>query len=778
MKQPWYDRFLGKVVFLCSLLLLAFVGVVMIQSLDSYPEAEFLMKSQGRAVRVCLVIVMAVFLFLLLELVYRMLDRAGAKLLQIICVIAPCLLVAGQFCFLLYYRSLYMWDSAYVAGGASTLLTEGAVAPEAVYYYSVYPNQNAFALLTKALLWVASVFRMNGSETLLLCNAVNMIALDVSVFLSVSIWRGLKKECSLKDRAFFWIVLLMQPFFYMGVSYYYTITLSMPFFMGFLYLIFVLFEPKESDQEYVYEDIKASGTVRLLLRNVFLPVLAGILFGLGFLIRATTIIPVIAVLFVSMLSSKNGENNFGKKRGGRLYISLLMLVAGLSVILVLNPLMEKEIGIDTTDTAFPATHWVMMSLTSPGCHNEEDEAYTAGFATAQDKKEAVLSRMKEKLTKLGVSGYFSLLWDKIGNTWADGTNSYVLFMENCLRMDGIYPYLFGNHKDFAVLCQQGMHLLLCAGIFLSVWNQIRKGRGFDQQIFLLQLVLLGGFLFYVLWETSGQYSLPFLLIMLLVSVEGYCRCAGGLQAMPYVVKAPDDFGKKRFYKLLGGAGAVSIVFVLLFFLTNYHAFTGEAAEYKAPVVNQLIANGETADFGEEALCQTFRTNQAFNQLVFQWRNPLGESNQAVYTVTLSGQEEALWTEQISAGGQGYSGAFLYEFPQITPKQETKYTLTIQKTAGDDDSYLQFVKYSCGSYDPYPYGSLTIGGTAQEGDLMFQTSRVRTGAYTTPKRYVFFGGLCMIFFLFLEICCILQIYAFQNNKITTRLSSRLNHREEK
>lgn len=47
---------------------------------------------------------------------------------------------------------------------------------------------------------------------------------------------------------------------------------------------------------------------------------------------------------------------------------------------------RQYIGLDTKDTAFPLTHWVMMSMTSPGSHNEADETYTASFPTAEEKR--------------------------------------------------------------------------------------------------------------------------------------------------------------------------------------------------------------------------------------------------------------------------------------------------------------------------------------------------------------------------------------------------------
>lgn len=767
MNQPWYDRFLDKIVLFCRGLLLVFLAVVMVQSLTAWPDAEFLTKTQSKEMRALLVMAMTVFLFLLFWGIRYVLEKAGQKILRLICIIAPCIIVAGQLVFLLYYRSLYMWDSAYIVGGASALLEEGAVAKEAFYYYSVYPNQNAFAVLTEGILWLARLLGLSGGDSLLLCNVINMIALDLSIVFGLLLWHRYKPDFSGENWAFLWIVLMFQPFFYIGVSYYYTITLSLPFMMAFLYLVFVLFAPREVEREYTYEHIKDHGTIRHIIWVVSLSVLAGICFAIGFLIRATMIIPFIAAVFCAVLAPRFKEAVVvDKKRGRKILISLIITVCGVLVILGAKHCMEKEIGIDTTDTAFPATHWVMMSLTSPGCHNEEDEAYTAGFPTAGEKRDAVFERMKEKLTDLGGTGYFLLVLDKIRNTWASGANSYVLFMENCLRMDGIYPYLFGNHKDFMILYQQGMHFLVLLGIVLSVLCQFGKKDNPERESFLLQLVLLGGFLFYVLWETSGQYSLPFFIIMLLLSMDGYERAAEKREETSLTVQFMQDQSRQLikqkervFYKIMAACGGICLVIVFVFFVKNTALFTRQTDSYKAPAVNQLIANTETDYAGEDTISQSFRTKNSFNELIFQWRNPLGEENSAQYEITLSDSEgHVYWTKELAGKNQGYAGAFLYDFDTIQPQKEQEFVLSLTKTGGEEDDYLQFVTYSCGSYDPYPFGSLTIAGKEQSGDLLLQASLVEDKSYTTTARYVIFAGVCMSIFLFFEICCILQLYA--------------------
>ena len=75
-------------------------------------------------------------------------------------------------------------------------------------------------------------------------------------------------------------------------------------------------------------------------------------------------------------------------------------------------------------------------------------------------------------------------------------------------------------------------------------------------------------------------------------------------------------------------GGIGLVIVTVFFVKNAALFTRQTDSYKAPAVNQLIANGETDYAGEDTISQSFRTKNSFNELIFQWRNPLGEENSA------------------------------------------------------------------------------------------------------------------------------------------------------
>ena len=90
---------------------------------------------------------------------------------------------ALQIYMLFYYRSSYLFDNAFVTGGASALAMDGQVAKEAVYYLSVYPNQNAYAVLTAVLWKLGTAAGISRAAMPLLLNCVNLVFLDTAAVL-------------------------------------------------------------------------------------------------------------------------------------------------------------------------------------------------------------------------------------------------------------------------------------------------------------------------------------------------------------------------------------------------------------------------------------------------------------------------------------------------------------------------------------------------------------------------------------------------------------------
>ncbi len=704
-----------------SLFVLFFLVIVLIcMATCSLNENTFLNTHVSAPVIAGLVVSFTVFLGIFYRVVAKQLTYCSERFLGLLLRVIPGLAILLQCVFLLYFKSAYLFDSAFVAGAASSLARSGEVAQEAWYYMSVYPNQNAFAVFT-ALVWkLCDAVGMQAGNIPLVLNAINMMCIDISQFLLLLTIKEYRPHLS-KEK---WVVILlficMNPFLYIGVSYYYTITLSMPFFMFVLY-----------------------GCSRLLCdrgkqtsSSMVLYTALGFSFAIGYLFRATTIIALIAGVFCMYAFRKWKPKH------------MVVLLTVIATLWIGSSVGEKVVGIDTTDTAFPATHWLMMSMTAPGSHNAEDEQFTSSFGTQQEKKEAVLDRMKEKAQGLGVKGFAHLAIAKLRNTWADGTNGYPVFLEHCLNTKTGYEAIFGRHNDAVVLYHQAYWLLVLLGIGNAVFWSLKTG---TRERYLFEVTLLGAILFYLLWETGPQYSLPFWPVLSFLALAGMERRTSEEINGLYGLKLKRKETKNCKVNVLFVMAIFCILFVSIFFIKKIEVFTQSQGEFVHPVVSQYLANYELTVSGEEELVQRFTTDQPFNRILFQYRNEDADSD-AVYGVEVIGEKQGRVAEdELVAAGQPYNSAKMIETSLIYPVGKEEFRIRIWKKAGSREKNLRFVTYRMGEYDAYPVGKLILGEQEEKQDLLFAVTHTYAGAYTSSKRYAVFAFVTVLVYTITTLC---------------------------
>ena len=720
-------------------LLFAVLFLLFLGGFDFYQDAGFIYSYAGKPERIMLCLLAVIVAFLIYASIGKLMRICNDKVCKVIVVVASLCAVALQMYFLFYVRSYYKWDSGFVIGGASSLAETGKVAEQAHYYLSVYPNQNTFVCITAALVKLSDLLGISVVNRPLVFNIFNTFCMDAAVVLSVLLLKQFKpeksKEIWMRDCLF----ILCNPFLYLGVSYYYTITLSLPLTMGFLLLIM---NGKEKEQTFQ--------------KSVVRWVLAGVLLGIGYELRATAVILGIAAMIAGLkqvLRTKEIKKSLIK----------FAVIAGTTVLVAtgLDAVQSRYVGLDTHDTAFPTTHWLMMSLTPPGSHNAEDEAYTASFATKEEKEAAVKERLAEKLDAMSASEYIALIKTKVQNTFGNGTNGYEVFLADALRTDGIYESVFGGHKNIVVLWHQGYYLFLMLGILLYtgkwIFGEIQREEtaGWEQGFFLL-MILLGAILFYVLWEASEQYSVPFMMIMTILGLLG-------LSAIPEEQKE----------KTAVGLGILAAVCMLIWGIVRVPQFTREVQPYSYKAAVQILANTSLAVDDDEILCQTLELKRPFNRLIIQWRNPDMEESTARYRVELRtrdmeanteeiGGSIVVYTADINASGTGYNGAGIYDFSTVVPGN-TSYEIVMYKTGGEPAHDLEFVVYDMPGYTPYAAGELTLTKGQQterlQASLLFAVSEEKTEAYTSIKKYIFFVSVLFILFLFMGFWCKLRVVSF-------------------
>ena len=724
----------GVVILSMTFLLLVYF-LLFLYGLFHYEDAGYLFSFERR---ICIPILCGISLtfFILLYLCAgSIFSRCSQRMLKILCVLfcIGALLIQGYFLF--YVRSYYKWDSGFVIGAAASLAKEGRVADEALYYLSVYPNQNTFVLITSLLVKAGDFLGIAIADRPLLFNLFNTVCLDTAMILTFPILKKCGMKLPLWKCTQILLLMLCNPFLYLGVSYYYTITLSLPLTQGFLYFaLSALKEEKETRH------------------RVITGILGGIFLGIGYELRATAII--FAIAFGLVFVWKVWNNGKEKLKQNLIYICVIGLAACIAAV-GLAGMQKTYIGLDTTDTAFPTTHWLMMSLTMPGGHNEEDEIYTASFPTAAEKKTAVMERLTEKLDAMSITDYLALVKTKLTRTFGNGLNGYPTFLSDAFHTDGLYEWIFGSRKDLTVLWHQGFYLFMLLGVIIGgialIKSLFTKAGGQRLPFCLLALILVGALLFYILWEAGEQYSVPFMTVMWMAGLLGWQE----LRTLPLTERSQAG--------LFSLAAFLAAAFILVWGIFRFDEMTDVPVSYSHPVAAQILANGSYAVDDGEMLVQEIEAGEAFDRLIIQWRNPAQEKSSARYQVTLYEKKTktTVFQTEILGEGTGYNGAGIYDLEGSA--DAGSYELMVEKTGGKQSDDLEFVYYDMYGYQAYPGGNLYVIAegkeTKLESSMLFSVSAERESPYMQKISYAIFTSILFLIFLFMGFWCKLKIVSF-------------------
>lgn len=355
------------------------------------------------------------------------------------------------------------------------------------HYLERYSNQWGIFLLQSAL-YKASALLGGGIKRAVLM-AVNILAFQLSYYLTYKTAQLVfKKE---KQKTLAVLLMVMCPVMYAYTCVFYTDTLSMPFSMLTLY--FAVRAIKETDRR----------------RFLIFTLISAFSAAAGYSLKGSVaVIGVAAVIYMLFKS--------GIKRTA-VYLTAFV-IAFLSVNTAVSQIMYStgavtEEGVE--EYGFPMTHWVMMGLKGRGGYNEEEFRYTFEISGQEEKKEANIEAIKNRLEDYGISGTLNHIYKKIQYTWEGGTYQSTKQFEN--SPDGIFKGFFSSSYIFMSACFAFQCVIILFMLF-SFWGGALKKS--TDEICLMRIAQLGIFLFLLIWETRSRYMLNVLPVYFLIACDG------------------------------------------------------------------------------------------------------------------------------------------------------------------------------------------------------------------------------------------------------------------
>lgn len=367
----------------------------------------------------------------------------------------------------------------------------GQDAAEGSVYLIRYPNNFALVFLLSAVYRLA--YLSFGYIPTLVAVILNVLAINVSVLFTVLAARRIFGN----KRSLFVLALcaLFAPY-YTYAPYYYTDSLSMPLVILPVYLFICAMQSNKKVNKYVLTGI------------------CGALLFLGFKLKGSVIIvlAVAAVYLVLKLKIK------------RTLCFLLALAIGFGSVGAVYTAAFKSFNIVSAEQSdkyeYPTTHWIMMGLKGYGHYNLADSKFTESFPSKEEKQQANIEEIKNRISEFGPSGLADHLLNKAVWTWQDGTYFISHHIEKPVRKNILHSFVLDEGENhwlfFAYSC--GFQLFLILMTLVSLIRGIINPR---INIFVfLKGIVFAALLFFLIWETRSRYLFNFTPIFILTATDG------------------------------------------------------------------------------------------------------------------------------------------------------------------------------------------------------------------------------------------------------------------
>ena len=177
--------------------------------------------------------------------------------------------------------------------------------------------------------------------------------------------------------------------------------------------------------------------------------------------------------------------------------------------------------VPNTSDYFPVSHYIMLGLANDGKFNINNVEFTSQYKTKSEKQAANIKEIKKLVKKRGPLGVAKLYLTKTAETWGEGSNAYTGLSRFAHDEGKVFNWIFGERSDFILIYCQLFRILslLFAAIFV-LFNLFKKK---VDEGFLVSLTILGGIIFYMIWEAKEAYSVPFIPILVMMACFGIER---------------------------------------------------------------------------------------------------------------------------------------------------------------------------------------------------------------------------------------------------------------
>lgn len=397
-------------------------------------------------------------------------------------------------------------------------------------YFQHYPNNLFLLLFFRFFVLVFHFLKLPGVWAGL--NVINTIAVDVAIILTVLIARRLFGH---KGAYISWFFSTITIAFFPYLIVPYSDTLGMPFAIAVFYC---------------YLRICDAGRQK---ERVFFSIFMGLCTCVGFLIKPTLIIPLIAVILIHLLYNIKNKKALFKSAFYFALVAVTLVTANTTYQSFAKSHFPRDEEMKT-----PVTHFAMMGLREMklpngtsmyGAYYKPDVDATFARPDQETKIQYNLDVIKERLTKMGVGGYLSFLNNKArwitseGNFFWGGEGRFAnydymmdSFLKECINSGsnrlGFYmkedgKTQPGKYYGLYFYFSQAVWILLLFCLVVPLF--LRKKGTCNKDVLIMRCSIFGLMLFLLLFEARSRYLINQLPYFILLASYGLTTLTGQIE---------------------------------------------------------------------------------------------------------------------------------------------------------------------------------------------------------------------------------------------------------
>jgi len=441
-------------------------------------------------------------------------------------------------------------------------------------YFSIYPTQIPLTIYIYGIKALWSLFNITNLNAVVII--YNAIMTSLMFFI---IYKIVKKLSNSHLALIVMLLAMLYPDFYLYIPYYYTDIMALPFGIIGFYLL-LLGDSKKNKRSLLYY------------------LLAGILFGIGFKLRVTTVIILIAYLIC--LFRKPDFKQIAKK-------SIFIFTGLILTLFTYSKIIYPSFNIEIDETVkVPPLHWVMMG-TNPETDGGYDDAAIIYSIYSQDKNKDIINVIKDRIPKLTPKFYYN----KLRKVWSEGDHDIQRKYALTKSMSESRNFVNGQMSGILRYYSQMLKFTIYTLFLITIINELKKKNDFENsKIASIIIAVFGGILFYLLWEALSRYSFSFLPLIIIGTYKGIELLSKNLNCEEIKFKNK-TYNLHKFKKVLGIILILGLIIGLIIGF-NYAAKNKEIIELERNL--QRYSSKTYEPLYNKTLKQVFRVRDSFNRV--------------------------------------------------------------------------------------------------------------------------------------------------------------------